>query len=149
MANQKGYLDTFERTLQKSHEWITDLMEKLDFVDYHQSYHALRTVLHVLRDHLPLNETAHLGAQLPMLIRGMYYDSWAPRKKPQVARSEAEFLDAVAKYYPLDMDADLKQIIREVFSLVQENISEGEVNDLLSNFKPQVRALLRPEKVEA
>jgi uncharacterized protein (DUF2267 family) len=51
-------------------------------VKRNQSYSALRAVLHALRDRLTVAETAHLSAQLPMLIRGIYFKGWDPTKVP-------------------------------------------------------------------
>jgi uncharacterized protein (DUF2267 family) len=45
-----------------------------------QSYAALGAVLHALRDRLTVEETAQLGAQLPMLVRGIFYAEWDPVK---------------------------------------------------------------------
>jgi uncharacterized protein (DUF2267 family) len=36
-----------------------------------RSFRLLRTVLQALRDWLPVNEAVDLGAQLPMLLRGV------------------------------------------------------------------------------
>jgi uncharacterized protein (DUF2267 family) len=57
-----------------------------------QSYAALRGVLHALRDRLSVDETAQLGAQLPTLIRGVYYDGWKPAETPVLAHTVLEVL---------------------------------------------------------
>jgi hypothetical protein len=46
---------------------------------------------------LPADEVAQLGAQLPILMRGLYYDQWHhPAGKPERLRHGEEFLAAVA-----------------------------------------------------
>ncbi len=46
--------------------------------DRHVAWHVLGAVLRTLRDRLTIEESAHLSAQLPLLVRGLYYDQWQP-----------------------------------------------------------------------
>lgn len=61
-------LDVFDRTLQTTNIWLDDIMAGLG-PDRHLAWHVLGAVLHALRDRLPLDQAAHLGAQLPLLVR--------------------------------------------------------------------------------
>ena len=72
-------LDVFDTTVHKTHVWLNDIMQELGWEDRHKAYLGLRTTLHALRDRLTVEETAQLAAQLPMLIRGLYYEGWDPR----------------------------------------------------------------------
>jgi uncharacterized protein (DUF2267 family) len=65
-------LDVFDTTVQKTNIWLKDIMQALGWEDRHKAYGGLRTTLHALRDRLTPEETAQFGAQLPMLIRGLY-----------------------------------------------------------------------------
>ena len=38
----------------------------------------LRGASHALRDYLPTDAAVSIGAQLPALLRGIYYDGWHP-----------------------------------------------------------------------
>lgn len=71
-------LRVFDRTLQKTNLWLGDVMAELDTEDRHQAYSALRATLHALRDRLTVDEAAQLAAQLPLLVRGIYYENWRP-----------------------------------------------------------------------
>ena len=62
---------------------------------WQRAYHVLRAVLHALRDRLPLNLAAHLGAQLPLLVRGIYYDFWHPQPETSRERKQEAFLEHV------------------------------------------------------
>ena len=69
-------LDVFDTTVQESNLWLKDLMERIGTYDRHRAYSTLRAVLHALRDRIGPANANHLGAQLPMLLRGLYYEGW-------------------------------------------------------------------------
>ena len=70
-----------ERTVHATNNWLEELKEELRLQDRQQAYHLLRVVLHTLRDRLTVAEAVDLGAQLPMLIRGLYYEGWTPARE--------------------------------------------------------------------
>lgn len=61
-------------TVEKTTRWLTELAEELGRPgDQQYAHRVLRGFLHTLRDRLMVDEAAHLGAQLPELLRGIYY----------------------------------------------------------------------------
>jgi uncharacterized protein (DUF2267 family) len=88
-------LEVFDQTLQKTNIWLKEIMAQIG-PDRQRAYHALRAVLHTLRDRLTVEEAAHLSAQLPLLIRGIYFEGWHPAHKPTKERLQEEFLEQVA-----------------------------------------------------
>lgn len=93
-------LDTFDKTVQESNLWLKDVMERLNTRDRHHAYSTVRAVLHALRDRIGAESAAHLGAQLPMLLRSLFYEGWDPTGKPTKERHEAAFLAHIAKELP-------------------------------------------------
>src|SRR5215218_6366148 len=89
-------LDVFEKTLQTTNIWLDEIMAELG-QDRQIAWHILGAVLHSLRDRLPLGLAAHLGAQLPLLVRGLYYDQCHPAGQPERLRSLDEFLGRVGE----------------------------------------------------
>ena len=91
-------LEVFDKTLQTTNIWLNEIMDRLG-PDRQLAWKALSVVLHKLRDRLPLELSAHLGAQLPLLVRGIYYDQFEPGRIPADCRSPEEFTEEVAGYY--------------------------------------------------
>jgi Uncharacterized conserved protein (DUF2267) len=65
-------LEVFDKTVQTTNAWLNEIIEIIG-PDRHRAYRVLAAVLHSLRDRLTVNEAAQLGAQLPILLRGIYY----------------------------------------------------------------------------
>ncbi len=122
-------LEVFDATVQKTNIWLKDIMETLGWQDRQEAYLALRATLHALRDRLTIEETAQLAAQLPMLVRGFYYEGWDPTGKPLRERHKKEFLSRIRdEMRPYAVDYE--QVARAVFSVMANRVSEGEIEDV-------------------
>jgi len=66
------HVDVSDRTVAKTYEWLHQVAEQDDFDDLNQAYHVFRAVLHALRDRVEPNVAAHVAAQLPLLVRGIF-----------------------------------------------------------------------------
>ena len=140
-------LFVFDETIQKTNIWLNEIAETLD-CDRHHAYQALRAVLHCLRDRLTVNEAAQLGDQLPMLVRGIYYEAWHPAGKPEKIRLRAEFLARIAAHLrkapiePLDAAT-------AVFQVLERHVSPGEINDVIETLPEEIRMLWPREHAAA
>jgi uncharacterized protein (DUF2267 family) len=74
-------VNVFDKTLQTTNIWLDEIMEELG-PDRQLTWHILGAVLRALRDRLPADLAAHLSAQLPLLVRGTYYDRYRPADVP-------------------------------------------------------------------
>ena len=126
---QNTGVSAIDTTIQKTNIWFKDIMEQLDWDDKQRVYQAVRAVLHTIRDRLTVEEATDLGAQLPMLIRGFYYDGWNPSANP-VKFNKAEFLSAVGQHLPAAYDIDEKKITGAVLRVIDKHIAEGEIKDI-------------------
>ena len=133
-------LEVFDTTLQKTYLWLNEIMTDRGWEDNrHWAYLALRTVLHTLRDHLTVEEAMDLGAQLPMLVRGFYYEGWTLTGKPVKERRKEEFLAHIKQAFRDDERIDPEKVVRTVFRVLSRRITEGEIADV----KHQLPAALR------
>lgn len=135
-------LSTFDETLQLSNEWLNELMQAANWDDKYRAYRLLRATLHALRDRLTAHEAVQLGAQLPMLIRGLYYEGLAFKKtRRRRNRSKSEFLGHIEGAFKQDPNADTEELVRAVFKLLARRISKGEIDDVKHILPADVRAL--------
>jgi CBS domain-containing protein len=143
-------LPVLDSTIQKTHEWLNDITDGLGFPNERSAFAGLRAILHVLRDRLPQENAAELGAELPMLIRGMYYEGWNPAKEPTRVRHQQEFFDLVAAQLEDHRELrDSRRITKIVFGVLAKHLSPGETNKILLTLPAELRELwmVEPPKV--
>ena len=133
-------LDVFDSTVQKTNIWLKELMQELNSDDRHKAYLALRATLHALRDQLPVEEVAQLGAQFPMLIRGFYYEGWDPSGKPLHDRDRERFLGRIkeefGRFDPVDPEACPRRLSRSFPAC-----DRGEIADVKGILPMHIRSL--------
>jgi uncharacterized protein (DUF2267 family) len=134
-------LEVFDTTIQKTNIWLNDLMQVLGEPDRHRAYQALRVTLHALRDRLTVDEVAQLAAQLPMLIRGFYYEGWDPTDKPLRERQKQQFLARIERELRVADCIDPERVSRAVFTVLAKRVSEGEIEDVKHILPAEIRDL--------
>ena len=134
-------LEVFDKTVQTTNAWLKEIME-VTGPDRHRAYRVLAAALHALRDRLTVDEAAQLGAQLPILVRGLYYDQWHhPSGKPERLRNKDEFLAEVAAELDDIKPINPEQAARAVFSVLERHIAPGEIEDIKATLPTQLREL--------
>lgn len=135
-------LDVFDRTIHASHVWLKDMMEELGWDNRQRAFQAMRVTLHALRDRLTVEEAAQLGAQMPILLSGFYYENWKPGNKPQKERHKEEFLADIRDYLQTNSPgADTEQVVRATFKVLSKQITQGEIEDVKRMLPVEVREL--------
>ena len=120
-------LKALDHTLQITHVWINDLDKRLGWENKARAYRLLKAVLHALRDWLQINDSVHFAAQLPELLRGVYYEQWRPAIVPVKKRSKADFLARVEESFKADPIDNPAQAVLAVFQLLSKKITRGEI----------------------
>ncbi len=142
-----GEIPAVDSTVRKTRQWIGELMVELQWDDAQKTYHALRAVLHVLRDHLTLHQTADLSAQLPMLIRGMFFEGWQPERMPVKDCSLDTFLSRVQTAFPDGQGVDPQQLTRATLNVISRYVSSDQWADIQAVLPRSLRALITGDKV--
>jgi len=132
-------LDVFDRTLEATHIWLNEICSELG-PDKHIAWKVLSVVLHKLRDRLPMPLAAHLGAQLPLLVRGVYYDQFEPGRLSE-RKSRNGFIAEVAEELSDSRPVNAEQAIRCVFGILTRHVSEGQIRKVCDALPHGLRQL--------
>jgi uncharacterized protein (DUF2267 family) len=133
--------ELFAKTLEKTGRWLEELAQDLENASPHRAYSVLRAVLHALRDRLTVDEAVTLGAQLPMLVRGFYYEGWQPAGRPTKYRHKEEFLERVGEFYRGLEEAQREPAVRAVFRLLANHVTGGELHHVRDQLPAELRSL--------
>ncbi len=134
-------IHVFERTNHEAHEWVNDLAGRTGWGNEREVLRLLRIALGKIRDHLPVNEMAQFSAQLPLILRGMFFEGWQPKKTPVHERHAAEFISAVDEKIGEVIDYRGAADIKAVFNVINARISRGEVEDVRACLPQELRDL--------
>ena len=134
-------LAVLDHTVQETNVWLRIVADQLQLEDRHHAYIALRAVLHALRDRLRPEVAVHLGAQLPTLVRGVYYEGWHMAGKPTKDRSVQDFSEHVLRELPPQFPMDALTVSRGVFEALWEKLDPGEFAKLMDHLPVSLRTL--------
>lgn len=133
-------LEVFDKTLQSTHIWLDEIMDQIG-PDRNLAWKVLSTVLQTLRDRLPVELAAHLGAQLPLLVRGSYYAGFDPSKMPAEWRTADEFLEQVADGLADARTVGATDAVEAVIRVLDRHMSEGQVDKIYRSLPKSIREL--------
>jgi uncharacterized protein (DUF2267 family) len=131
-------LDVFDKTLQTTHVWLDELMEEIG-PDRQVAWHVLGAVLRAVRDRIPIELAAHLGAQLPILIRGAYYDQWQPAGKPERVRSLDEFLSRIGQELAMTRPVNVRDATQAVLQILSRHVNRGQIEKVRNSLPEELR----------
>jgi uncharacterized protein (DUF2267 family) len=139
-------LEVFDRTIHLTNSWLDEIMETLPR-DRHLAWHALGAVLRAIRDRVPVELAAHLGAQLPLMVRGAYYDRFRPSAAPQNWRSAEQFLSIIAAELSSTRPVRAIDAAHAVFQVLNHYVNPGQVEKVRHALPEEVRAMWPESKM--
>jgi uncharacterized protein (DUF2267 family) len=131
----------FDSSLQKTIHWIDEVAREMKWDDRLKAYHTMRTVMHVLRDRLRVDQAAHLSAQLPLIVRGIFFEGWKPARTPLSYKTKEEMKSLIKEYAQVDYlhDQNLETAIRAVLTTIRNHIDPNEIEDILSGLPEEIK----------
>ncbi len=134
-------VDIFAKHVQKANEWINQIEELTGpKSDKKKSLAALRTVLHQLRDNLPIESALHLSAQLPLIIKGIFFENWHLSGCHEKKQSFDSFLDEAEEDLN-NSEIDIEIWTYAVLEVLSSHISPGEVEKIRNVLPHEIRKL--------
>lgn len=131
-----------DASIQTTNEWLKELQEEGRFETRQQTYSVLRATLHALRDRLAADEAVHLAAELPLVLRGAYFEGWKVGKQEKYSDQEG-FLQHLRERFgrsPMQpSDDELFSAATAVFRVLKRRINAGELEDVRSNMPQELR----------
>ena len=142
-------LPIFDDTVQQTNRWLNEIIDHVgdgppgggvDEALRKRAYNALRAVLHTLRDRLPTELSANLAAQLPLLVRGIYFDQYEPEEQPKTYRANGEFYEHVDQNVEPQFHFGAEDSTKAVFTVLSNHLPAGTVEKIRKALPEDVRA---------
>jgi uncharacterized protein (DUF2267 family) len=131
----------FDDAIRATEGWIGEFMRLLGWQNRDKACLALRAASHALRDSLPLEEAVYLGAQLPALLRGVYYEGWHPVGRAFRIRTRDALLARIEDGVHRDPAIDPEQITRALLALFAKRLPPAELEDAKAVTPQSLRGL--------
>ena len=140
---QTTSITSLNQALEDANQWLDELVDRGPFANQDQAYSGLRAVIHAVRDRLTVDEATHLGSQLPMLVRGIYYEGWRPAEAPNTERDVDSFMEHVQSSLGGTATAgmDLPEATRAVTGLLDAHLSDGQVRHVRGQLPEEIESL--------
>ena len=135
-------VDSLDRSIDKTNVWLSDVADSFGTEDRRMAYRVTRSWLHTLRDRLPVPIAAHLAAQLPELLRGVFYEGWNPSKVP-IKYGRDEYVARFAKDAQIHHN-EVPKAGALVTSALRRHMSSGAIDEALGALPADVRTLIMP-----
>jgi uncharacterized protein (DUF2267 family) len=134
-------IDVLEKSEQETNIWLNEIGERLATPDRRKAFNALRATLHAVRDRVGADNALHLAAQLPLLIKGLFFENWRPSETPTRERDKDTFLANVDAEVHRGLGVDAEQAVRAVLEVLAEHVDPAEVEKLRRLFPEDMRGL--------
>lgn len=134
-------LDVFDKSLQTTNIWLNEIVSQIGS-DERVAWKVLSVVLHKLRDRLPIDLSAHLSAQLPLVVRGAYYDQYEPSVQPTDCDLKA-FIDEVQEWLADTRKVDAKEAVQAVFAVLSRHVPRSQIDKVQNALPGDLREFWR------
>lgn len=131
-------LENIDRAVHITNGWLAELMRDLA-IDRPTAWRVLGAVLHTLRDRLTAGQAGHLGGQLPLIVRGLFFEQWHARAVTKGMKAQDVFLAHVSERMKAG-HVDARRATQAVFAVLSRH-PKGEITKIIKTLPPALRNL--------
>lgn len=130
----------FDQSVQTAQAWIDRVAEQFDTDDRDFGFRVTKAYLHALRDQLPVTDAAHFAAQLPDLLRGVFYEGWSPAHVPLRTT-----LEEVVRRFATEAVVAENEVPKVAWAVAAAlDASMTNLDKTVERLRRDIRALLQP-----
>jgi uncharacterized protein (DUF2267 family) len=133
-------LEVFDKTLHTTNLWLDEISAEIG-PDRHLAWHVLGAVLRSIRDEMQVEQSAHFAAQLPLLVRGAYFDQYRPAVQPASERSQEDFVARIHRDLDGSRPVKVEQAATAVMRTLNRHVTEGQIRKVRDALSKSVRAM--------
>jgi uncharacterized protein (DUF2267 family) len=136
----RARFSTFDHMTHTAYAWLADIASAFGTDDRRFAYRVLRAWLHTLRDRLTPDGAVKFGAQLPELLRGVYYDGWNLSAAP-VKFGPDEYMQRFADEARISA-TEVPTAAARISATMWQRFSPGQLDEALAELPEPLRDLL-------
>ena len=110
--------------------------------DLEDARRATASVFHALRDRLTADEAGQVAAQLPAELKRLWTGAEIPGRRPLKMDRDA-FFERVRRETAQASLNEARAVVRAVFAALQDQLSQGEADDVLAQLPKDLKAVWR------
>ena len=140
----------FNQYASEGNRFLKDYAKEMNLGDNtEKAGRILTSILHALRDIIPIQESLQFMAQLPMFLKGAYVHGWKIRAKKMRIKHMPEFLDLVRKHDGAAAINDFEysdevaeQYVKTTFIYLRKYVSLGELEDIRDSLPKELKSMI-------
>jgi uncharacterized protein (DUF2267 family) len=133
-----------DHAVQSAQTWVHDVAHEFDTKDLEFAYRVLRAWLHTLRDRISVQASANFAAQLPDLIRGVFYAGWDPSAVPEKYNAH-EYVLRFARDATIGAD-DVGKAASATTAAALHHLPAAQIEKVFEQLPADIRAVLQPKQ---
>ncbi|SFB85110.1 Uncharacterized conserved protein, DUF2267 family [Parapedobacter composti] len=136
----------FEKYAEEGNLFLKKVAAELGAPDDRQrAFRLIQAVFQALRDRITVEESMHLIAELPMILKAVYVNGWNISEERRGSSTVDEFLNEIlekSRAPERDFGDNPEEGVAAVFRVIRKYVSPGEYAHVKGQLTPEIATLL-------